>query len=448
MKRLPGGVLKAFAVRFGGMLWIAARSIFDEQLMLRTMSLVYTTLLSLIPLLAVSFSLVKAFGVHTRMEGVIANALAPMGPAGEDLARRVITTVEEVDLGVLGAVGFIFLLYKALFLIYKIERALNHIWQVESTRRMLRRFGDYTIVLLVGPVLLLTAAGITFSLMSTTLVQRLLSIRLLGPLVDAAGALVPYGIVVAVFTFIYMFLPDTKVRFGSALIGGILAGIGWEAAGWIFATFTISSAEYSAVYSGFAIPILFLMWLYMSWFILLIGARIAFYHQNFWQNFRQNFGQDFLRHPRLVAAPQDTLSRCRATERLSLSVMSFIGEQFYHKKTPWRLDALAKRLEVPAGSVQEVLGRLERKGIIAATRDKPPAYLPARAIETITLQEILEAEEPGTGDGYGGAASAPHEVDVLLDRIDHARARSLEGRTLRDLVLAGTEEKQGETIPG
>lgn len=422
------GGLKTVPARLPWPLRAVARSIFDEQLMLRTMGLVYTTLLSLIPLLAVSFSLVKAFGAHTKIEGIIANALAPMGAAGEDLAQRVIAAVEELDLGVLGAVGFIFLLYKAIFLIYKIELALNYIWQVEGTRKMLRRFGDYLIVLLIGPVLVLTAVGITFSFMSTALVQRLLSIQLLGPLIDTAGALVPSLIIIAVFTFIYMFLPDTKVRFGPALLGGALAGIAWEAAGWIFATFTVSSAEYSAVYSGFAIPILFLMWLYLSWFILLIGARVAFVYQHSRQ------------HARLLSAsPLDMVFRCRAAERLALSVMFLIGDHFYRKKQPWSLDALATRLGVPAGSVQEALRRLERRSLIAVTADKPPVYLPARALETVELKELLDPKAPDL--------PALPEVEALLDDIDAARSRSLGSTTLSELVLSGAGEKRGGPLP-
>jgi membrane protein len=411
--------LRKFFTLLPGLLMIGLRSLLDEQLMLRSMSLVYTTLLSLIPLLAVSFSLVKAFNIHTKMEGIISNALAPLGPAGEELARRVIATVEGVDLGVLGAVGFIFLIYKSIFLIFKIELALNHIWQVKSSRKILRRFGDYIIVMLIGPVLILTALGIIFSLMSTTIVQWLLSMQFLGPLIHAAGGTLSYLISVGVFTFIYMFLPDTTVRAGSALAGALMGSLAWEAAGWIFATFTVSSAEYSAVYSGFAIPILFLMWLYMSWFILLIGARIAFYHQ----------------HPGLISAHrEDLLSTCRLTERMSLACMFLIGERFYAGGKPWTLGELAIRLGLTEGVAQDVLLRLQRKGLLTLISGKSQGFVPARALETIELQEVIEAESPAGKHGQEEEYPLP-QVDSLMESIRSARSDIIGGITLRDLVL-------------
>jgi membrane protein len=418
------GGFKSFWIRLLRILYGTVRSLADEQLMLWTMSLVYTTVLSLIPLLAVSFSLLKGFGLEDRLGNILVAVFAPMGPAGIELATRIAVAVQELDLALLGTIGFVFLFYKSIFLIYKMERALNYIWRVESTRNLARRFGDYILVLLFGPILILTAIGITFSLVSTTLVQWLLETRPLGPVIYAVGELLSYLIVWMVFTFLYILLPATKVRFLSALAGGFFAAAAWEAAGWGFATFTVASAEYPLVYSGFAIPVLFFLWLYVSWFVLLVGGQVAFLHQN----------------PELPFAPEkDFPAGCRLDERLSLAIMFLVGDHFYHRKEPWTFEGLAARLEASPEAVRVVLTALERGGIIVSTRTEPPAYLPAAELKKIGLPEILEIAIAETGENQPSAwqFSRLPEIQAAIARLEQARFRAVQGKTLEDLVLIG-----------
>lgn len=241
------------------------------------MSLVYGTLLALVPLLAFVVAILKAIGLRHVLEPNLKRALAPLGAAGPAVAAHLLRFVDHVQAGVLGAVGLIMLIYTVMSLIHKIEAGLNESWYIIEARPIVRRIVEFASVLLAGPLLLALAFGLTAALANRELTSRLAT---LGPLLVTIGNVLPYLLVIGAFTFIYQFVPNTRVKWLYALIGGVIAGAGWQSAGIIFTILTQSSARLTVIYSGFAIVILFMIWLYISWLILLIGARIAFYLQN------------------------------------------------------------------------------------------------------------------------------------------------------------------------
>ena len=198
---------------------VLGRDLAGGQLTLRAMSLVYTTLLSIVPLLALSFSVLKAFGVSNQIEPLLLNLLEPLGEKGGEVALRITAFIENMNVGVLGALGLTLLLYTAISLMQKIEESLNFIWHIPRPRPLAERFSRYLSVLMVGPILVFSALGITATVMNIETVRDLLEIDGLGHAVRAFSALTPYALVIAAFTFVYMFLPNTRVRFGAALIG-------------------------------------------------------------------------------------------------------------------------------------------------------------------------------------------------------------------------------------
>ncbi len=228
----PARRLLLSALRLG---YVMLRELLGGQLNLRAMSLVYTTLLSLVPLLAVSFSVLKGFGVHNQIEPILFNFLEPLGEKGREVGEQIIGFVENVKAGVLGSVGLAFLLYTVISLIQKVESAFNFVWQVDRLRSLSQRFSSYLSVILIGPVLVFSALGITASFMSLDLVQRLLTIEPFGYLFVVASKLMPYVLICAAFTFIYVFIPNTRVRVGAALVGALVGGVLWQSTGCAFA---------------------------------------------------------------------------------------------------------------------------------------------------------------------------------------------------------------------
>lgn len=395
----------------------------EGQLTLRAMSLVYTTLLSIVPVFAISFSVLKAFGVHNEVvEPFLLKFLAPLGAKGEEITATVIGFVENMKVGVLGSVGLAMLFYTVISVIQKVEVSFNSIWKIKKSRNLARRFSDYISVLIVGPVMIFTAMGLTASLMSNTVVQSIVSIEPFGTIFYFFVEKIPYIIVCGVFTFLYMFIPNTKVRFKAALIGGVVAGILWESAGWAFASFVVSSTKYAAIYSGFAILIMFMIWLYVSWLILLVGAQISFYIQ----------------YPLYLSSPKEVLHLSNSLrEKVVFLIMYSIGYNYYNNERPWTVDSISTRLELPVDTIEDLLGILQRRELITETADDPPAYLPAKDLENIRLNELYSTVRVDKLDPFSKktALSIP-EVDRLMKSLDDSTINTLGKKTLRDLIIS------------
>ena len=421
------GTYKTFLIKSLRLFYVALREFTEGQLTLRAMSLVYTTLLSIVPLIAISFSVLKAFGVHNQVvEPFLLKFLAPLGPKGEEITFNIIGFVENIKVGVLGSFGLALLFYTVISGIQKIEKAFNYIWRIEKSRSFARRFSDYISIVLVGPVLMFLAIALTASLTNNTIIKKLISIEPFGTFFYFVAEISPYIFVSAAFTFLYIFLPNTKVKFGSALVGGIFAGVLWETTGWAFASFIVSSTKYAAIYSGFAILVMFMIWLYLSWLILLVGAQISYYHQ----------------YPQFLTIKKEFFQVSnRLREKLAFLIMFHISYNYYHNKQPWTVNSIVGHLRLPVEPVQNVLSLLERSNLIVETHDEPPAYLPARDIETITLKELLNSVRMAEKGAYlmEHGMHSVQEVEEVLKRFDDALDDTLGDETIKNLVLSGAE---------
>jgi membrane protein len=414
---------KAWPTKALRMAYVVVRDLTEGQLTLQAMSLVYTTLLALVPLLAVSFSVLKGFGVHNEIEPFLLNLLSPLGEKGVEISSRVIAFVDNVKAGVLGSVGLALLLYTVVSLIQKIEGAFNYVWRVKRSRPLAQRFSDYLSVILIGPLLVFTAMGITASFTSTDLVQKLIAVEPFGSLLNIAGHLIPYILIIIAFAFIYIFVPNTKVFLNSALVGATASGVLWNIIGWAFASFIVTSTRYTAIYSGFAILIMFMLWVYLNWLILLVGSSIAYYHQ----------------HPESLAPDRRRLRLSNELkEKLSLLVMYLVGYNYYHNEPGWTADGLAQRLRVPLEVVEPVIEALERSGLLAATATEPAAtYLPARPLDEVEIKKALDAVRSGDGGADYNLVDlvAESAVDRIIKELDQALSKQFEGRTLKELAL-------------
>ena len=405
------------------MLYAIGRDLGEGQITLRAMSLVYTTLLSLVPLLALSFSVLKGFGVHNQVRPALLTLLAPLGEKGAEITDQVIGFVNNIKVGVLGALGLGLLIYTVITLLQKIEDAFNYTWRIKRSRPLAQRFSQYLSVLMVGPLLIFSAVGVTAAVFGSSAVQALIAIEPLGTLVELVATLLPFLFVIAAFTFIYVLMPNTRVRVGSALVGASVAGVMWQALGWGFAAFIVASTKYTAIYSGFAIVIFSMIWLYLNWLIVLVGASIACYHQ----------------YPALLVTPRREFRLSnRVKEKIALLIATFIGRNYYTNAPAWSLEALAGRIGVPSMPVESVLMALQRAGFLTETADDPPHYLPARSFETITVKDLLDTVRSTEEEPSLNAETLPHETEVeaMLASVDQAVDASLRGRSLRELAMA------------
>ncbi len=396
------------------------RDLWHGQLNLRAMSLVYTTLLSIVPLLAFAFAVFKGMGVHRDLEPIVYEFFRPVGDNATELTARVMGFVENISSGVLGSLGLAFLLYSVVSMIQKIEESLNFVWRVERPRSFARRVSEYLSLMVVGPIVIVAALGLTATAAASSLMQSIAHLEPFGTLLTFAGRLAPYVVVSAFFTFLYMFIPNTRVRFVPALVGGLTAGMLWVGVGAAFTAFVAYMTRMTLVYASFAILLTALIWIYVAWLVLLIGAQLSFYVQN--PQYRRR-GQQEIRITGSLA------------EQLAFNVMVLIGRSYRGGEPGWTTSRLAARLEVPSALLATVICSLESAGLIVATEDE--RLLPGRDMSEIDLNQIVDAARCHHAGEPALYVRGTPEAEKLTTVIELALRERLEGRTLRDVVEPG-----------
>jgi membrane protein len=352
------------------------------ELSLRAMGLVFTTFLSLVPLLAFSFSILKAFGVHNQMEPLLLQLLEPLGVQGVEITQRIVEFVGNIKVGALGTFGFLMLIYTIVSLTRKIEDAFNFTWRVETNRNFMQRFSHYISVIVVAPILMFSALGISASFMSSAFVQEMIATSSLGVLVATLTKLMPIFLIISAFSFSYWFIPNTKVKARSAIIGGVIAGSLWQFAGWAFASYIALSTQQTAIYSVFAGLFFFFLWMYVGWMILLIGSSIACYVQ------RPEYAR--YRYDPLTLAGKDQ-------ERLAVAIMRTIARQHYAQKPPYSLDGLRREIKIPIPVLNQCLELLMFHQLLTQDHTEPPHYLPLKPLSEVCIQAVIDAVRAGNG---------------------------------------------------
>jgi membrane protein len=393
------------------------------EISVRAMSLAYTTLLSLVPLMVFSFAILKRLGARGDLKVILREFFRPMGGAATQLTESVMQFVVNMRGELLGSIGLGFLVYTVITTIQKVEASFNFVWRVERPRSLGRRFTEYLSVMILGPILLAVAIGLLGSAEHSPFAQWLHAVAPLAGILGVLGQFVPYAIVTAVFTFMYSFVPNARVQFRAALIGGVTAGVIWALVGKVFSAVIVYSSQLVAVYTGFAIVLTTLIWVYLSWLILLIGAQLAFYVQ---------FPQ-YLRHG------QETIELCgRDREQMGLSIMYLIGRDYEAGGGYWDAGRLAAELDVPGIALGPVLARLERGGLIVVTEKEQ--YVPGRDPAGILLADILEAVRTLQ---IARLTIEVHRVNAgarVMREVEAAMRERLGARSLKDLIAAETSD--------
>jgi membrane protein len=389
------------------------RDLANGQLNLRAMSLVYSTLMSIAPLLALAFSVLKGLGYDQDLEVVLYAFLEPIGDRASEITARIMGFVNSVRGDVLGAIGLAFLLYTVVSAVQKVEECFNYIWQVAKPRSWARRFSEYLSVMIIGPVFVVALVALL----------RSNAIALLGRVTGIAWTLehiqhfASFMAISAGLAFLYRFIPNTAVRLRPAVIGGLAAGALWTTGGVLFTHFVASSTQTALIYAGFAIVIVTLFWLYMSWLILLLGAQVAFYVQ----------------HPQTLRNGHRVVHLTPALcERLGLSVMYLVARDYRTGVSRWTLNELSDHFSVPANALKPVIEILESHELLTTTELE--RYLPGRDPGHITLSEILDAlrndERNPRIPGVRGAAAA----EAVAQTAAAAMKLSVKDQTLESLV--------------
>lgn len=410
------GVL-ARTIRVSRYPYAVLRDLVGGQLNLRAMGLVYATLLSLIPALALSFAVLTMLGVHQRLEPVIFEFFRPVGDSALDLTQRVLAFADNVRSGLVGTVGFALLLWTLIGTVKKVEDSFNFVWRVQLPRSFARRIAEYVGLLITGPVLVVTVFGLSNFALDSFATRALAALPFFAWLLHASIRLAPYFIVVALFTVLYMWIPNTRVQLRPAFIGAVSAGVLWAATGKLFTAMVVYTSRLTIVYAGFAIIVAVLLWTYFGWLILLAGAQLSFYVQN----------------PSYLRLGLQTLKiSARENEHLALSIMYLVGKAHAAGGKPWSVDSLARELGMPGVAIAEVVETLESESLLVASEEEN--VFPGRDLASIRLTEILDVVRARKGGYVATNALSLPQVERVQSQFEAAWHQSCGDRSLRELI--------------
>ena len=409
-----------------GYAYALIRDLFGGDLGLRAMGLVYSSLFALVPVVAVSFSVLKAFGYHRELEPVLFEFLRPLGEKGTELAVNIMQFVENAQTTMLGTVGFVILIYTVIVMIQQIEGALNFTWHVERPRSLARRVTEYIVIMLVGPILMVAAVVLLTRIETSGMVGRLSGLT---GTTGVRGHYAPYVLIIVLFWFLYVYMPNTRVRWQSSFIGALFGGAAWVGVGAIFTRIAVYATQTANIYAGFAIVLLFMVWLHLSWLIMLLGGQLSFYVQH-------------PEHLRTGHGEIPTTSALR--ERIALGAMYLLGERFVAGGPRWKVSDLADHMDVPASVLDAELSLLEDRGLVLTAEDDTVA--PGRDLASITLAEILDAVRHETPNPRSPDPRPLPPSDNVARLADDAIRASLSNTTLRDLLRDPEQARAGEVV--
>jgi membrane protein len=417
-------LISSFFIKLLQIILLVVRGFQENKCGLRSSSLTFYTALSIVPLVAMAFGISTGFGY----EKIIEKQLMQNFPGQEVVVLRIITMarslLENTQGGMIAGIGSVFLLWTVFKVLMNIEHSLNAIWGIKKSRTVGRKISDYISLMLICPAVVIVSSSLTVFITSEVrlITQKIVLLEIVSPLIFSSLKLLPYGLIWALFTIIYILMPNTKVNFIAGLIAGLIAGTIYQFAQWTYINFQVGVASYNAIYGSFAALPLFLIWLKLSWLIVLFGAEISFAYQNV---------DTYEFEP-------DCRQICFAERKLSaLQIAHLLITNFSKGEKPLTATQISHVLEIPVRLVREIVLELIETGILSCTetvKNNEPAYQPARAIDIFTVSYITDAlEQRGTRDMPAAQTDARRIFSETLEEFRNITEKSPANRRLRDI---------------
>ena len=349
----------------------------QDRIVTKASALTYSTLLATVPMLAILFAIARGFGFDHLVEQQVNEAMGGQTEAVSYLLQFVNSYLAEAKNGIFIGVGLIMLLWTVLNLINNMELTFNGIWQVKKGRSMYRKVTDYFSLLLLMPMLVVLSGGL--SIFMTTMVKNMEEFTLLAPVGKFLVRLIPFVLTWCMFTGLYVFMPNTKVKLKHALIAGILAGSAYQAFQILYISGQVWVSRYNAIYGSFAALPMLLLWLQVSWTIVLFGATLTYAGQNL-----RNYSFD-----------KDTrnISR-RFRDFVAILIMSLVAKRFERNQPPYSAEAISEECQIPIRLTRQVISQLQDVGLLheVATDEKSDdiVYQPSVDLAHLNVALLLK----------------------------------------------------------
>ncbi len=405
LEDLPFG--KSFLIKQLRIVILTLRGFDEDKCFFRASSLTFYTLLSIVPVVAMLFGVAKGFGFERMLKKEIFERFP--GGAQQEVLTKVIefaeSMLEATKGGLIAGIGLVVLFWSVIKVLGHIETSLNDIWEIKENRTWGRKFSDYLAVMLISPTLIIVSSSATVFITSqiTQLTNQIKLLGMISPLIFLSFKLIPYLLIWILFSVIYVLMPNTKVKLKSGIVAGIIAGTIFQIVQWVYISFQVGTARYNAIYGSFAALPLFLMWVQISWWVVLFGAELSFANQN-------------------VATyeyePDSSKVSHAFKKLLTLQVAHLLVGNFSRCEPPPTDSQISMRLEMPIRLLHQILYDLVESGLFIETRstdDNTFGYQPACDINKLTIKSILEAIEHHGTDRIHVAQTK--ELTVLSDSI-------------------------------
>jgi len=380
---------KGFFLRMVRIFLLSFRGLSEDHCRLRASAMTLYSLLSVVPVVAMIFVLAKGLGFEKALERQLLEKLEGQAEVVTWIIKFAHSMLESAKGGVIAGIGVVVLLLSVIMLFSHMENSFNSIWGIKTSRSLVRKISDYLSLMLICPLMILLASSMTVLITGQikAIVTRIPLFGVVSPGILFLLRFLPYWIVWILFAFLYIFIPNTKVKFWSGVLAGVIAGTTYQIFQWGYIHFQVGVAKYNAVYGSFAALPLFLIWLQISWLILLFGAEISFAHQNV----------------DTCEFEPDCMEMSQSFKRLlSLRISALLAREFSEGGKPWSAAGIARELEIPIRCVRQVLDDLVGSGILSEVMSREGemiAYQPARAVDTLTLKSVMEMlDEHGIDD--------------------------------------------------
>lgn len=403
---------------FSRWLYLLGSGFMNNQSLVRASALTFTTVLSIVPFLAVAFSISKGFGLQNTE--FIRSMLMRIMAGREEVVGYILQYIDNTNVQTLGWIGVATLLLTVFSMVGTVEKAFNNIWAVKKGRTAWRKFTDFFSVILVCPLIVVVASSFTVTIRKQQLVQSLLEESTVNYAESLVLKVAPLLLIWFAFTFMYVFIPNTKVRLSAAAIGGALGGVLWQLAQWMYIGWQIGVVKYNAIYGSFAQLPLFLMWLYISWAIVLLGAEASYAAQNV-----------------NVAARRRFLGNASLRERQKVAIMLYLvlSRRFLAGQRPSTAASVAEELAIPSDFAVHILSELASRGMVVETADQQPRYSPSTTPRKVTLfdlaRSMYEAADEGSAQLLGDRFP---QVDASLRDIERAARQCAANRSMEEFT--------------
>ena len=408
---------RTFVIRQLRIYIFAFKGFFEDRAAIRAAALTYFTVLSIVPIFAVAFTIARNFGFEDRMYEVIRNNMQGQEEIMNWVTNLVDTFLEKAKGGILAGVGGLILFWSVIQVLNNIEASFNDIWQIKKARSFTRKFSDYLAMMIVGPF----AIGISGSFM-VRIQSATTQMELFQPLVVFLIKAIPYISIWTLFTIVYIVMPNTKVKFKYALIAGIFAGTVALIFQTLYQELQIGVFRFNTLYGSISALPLFLIWLQITWLIVLMGAEISFAYQNI-----ENFEFE-----------EEALKMSYNNKKILILLITYhIVKNFEEGEEPWSADRLSHELHIPIRLVNEIVFDLVNAGVLAelaADNPKERSYQPSVDINKITVDFVYnKIETIGADKLYVTESEDLNKITRIHEHILHSIRESPSNILLKDI---------------